>query len=190
MEYDKYELLFLKAQAAAGEFDSDKRAGLTAAGCVLHTFCVDLEKGLAERRAGKPEDTFDTRVCKMISEAVGAAFNVPELRSVAVVFDWVGDLNQGAATYLWYDKAGTINPGNREAICGSIGQTAKLLEIQTLLAHQMAALIDETVRERLDIIQSIKDKERVNARGNEEAEADRGGESHQDDRESATAPGN
>ena len=195
VEYTKYELLFLAAQNAYRDLATDRireagriREAVKAGGDVIQEFCVALELDIREiPPTGETKDAFDVKVGKMLSEAVGGAFNVPELRSVAVVFDWVGDLNQGAATYLWYDKAGTINPGNREAICGSIGQTAKLLSFQTLLAVKLSELIDTTVEQRLAILSELQEK--VDEQANKATDDGSEGESHQDDLGSAPVPG-
>lgn len=81
----------------------------------------------------------------------------PELRSVAVVFDWVEGLNESAIPGLWYDKEGPMSPGNCDAITGSMTQTAKLMAIQADMGLRMIAVFDETARQKLRVLKQVEE---------------------------------
>ncbi len=81
----------------------------------------------------------------------------PELRSVAVVFDWVEGLNESALPGLWYDREGPMSPGNCDAITGSMSQTAKLMAVQADMGLRMISVFDETARQKLGILKQIEE---------------------------------
>jgi hypothetical protein len=70
-----------------------------------------------------------------------------ELRSVAVVFDWHGQLNQREefVPAIWGDASGPIGPTDRAAIYGSMDQTLKLLHNQQRMMMISIGLLQEAV---------------------------------------------
>ena len=82
----------------------------------------------------------------------------PELRSVAVVFDWGGELNAGAIPGMWSDREGMMSPGNCGAIVGSIQQLTKMLLIQTQMNIRMVTVIGETAAQKMTQLEQIEEQ--------------------------------
>ena len=87
-----------------------------------------------------PPLTFEQKAIGYFGAALTEVFKqLPELRSVAVLFDWQGSLNNGALPFMWNNRAGRITTNDQSAIVGMAEQSCKLAK-KTVEAMQMAVI--------------------------------------------------
>jgi hypothetical protein len=87
----------------------------------------------------KPERLpFDKALAKKFQDVIQEALlDHPELRSVAVVFDFVGDLNDGGADRgVWIGEDGPVR--TLEGIHGSIAQMLRMSEMMFVRAQALS----------------------------------------------------
>ena len=103
---------------------------------------------MAETSESPKKLPFDEAVVAEFKDTIHKALtDHPELRSVGVIFDWNGPLNEAAIKAgLWTGEDGGVN--QPAAIAGSIHQTMKLLLQQV---NRMAQL-EQGLKEELAII--------------------------------------
>ena len=76
--------------------------------------------------------TFEQQVTNFFRSAASQAMeNVPELRSIAIVFDWQDKLNDAAVPYIWTNRDKQITSGDLVAILGMMEQAQKLAATTT-----------------------------------------------------------
>lgn len=99
-----------------------------------------------------PEDvkqegsTFQKKAFDMTTEAVQAMMQeVPELRSVVVVFDWREKLNQVAVPGLWLTSKGAGAGLDQEAVAEAPQQTLKMLNVQLAQADKILRALQKVI---------------------------------------------
>ena len=106
-----------------------------------------------------PEHAPDKAVCRALKEAAAAQLAVtPELRSVTVVLDWYGGLNDAPEMQhgVWVSADGPVSAP--DAVVGSALQTLRVLQHQVdrmpevilTLQKELTRLVGKVVEERRD----------------------------------------
>lgn len=97
---------------------------------------------------GATKLTFDQAICLRFRETIHHAFVAhPELRSVAVVFDYAGSLNDARVDKaIWLGPDGAVQ--SLAGVFGSIQNTLSLLDAQMT----RAAAAEQQMRERVSIL--------------------------------------
>jgi catabolite regulation protein CreA len=84
--------------------------------------------------------TFQQKALGFFGAALQEAFSrIPELRSVAVVFDWHGKINEGAVPFVWDNRAHQITIHDTDIINGMAEQSSRLLRATTEAMVQAVA---------------------------------------------------
>lgn len=91
--------------------------------------------------------------------------NVPELRSVAIVFDWWGGINKGAMNSVWYNRQGVAGTADRDELLGGLEQTVKLLRHQTKAALELIDNIGKAVANQQTILNQLELQTNVQKQG-------------------------
>jgi hypothetical protein len=92
--------------------------------------------------------TFQDKVALFFRDGiVKACKEIPELRSVAVIFDWKNELNEGALPFLWGNERESITADQVQAIVGMMEQTQKFVQAQAKVMLQTIALCQHTVEQ-------------------------------------------
>lgn len=90
-----------------------------------------------------PRMSFDREIVAVFAEAATRAFLRPELRSVTVVLDYVGNLNSADVPFgLWLSPDGPVT--DPAAISGSMQQLARMVGLQ---CERAQALLWEASRQ-------------------------------------------
>jgi hypothetical protein len=124
----------------------------------------------------KPEEPqrlpFDKAICKRFQDLIQELLlEYPELRSVAVVLDYVDDLNDGGASRgLWAGDNGPVH--TLAGVHGSITQTLRMLEMMFVRATQVsdqmraeAAVIGQELVRRKKELEALRGEEDPQAEG-------------------------
>ena len=91
-----------------------------------------------------PDLTMEIVPEKLQALALEVCQACPELRSIAVVFDWEGDHNRNPEVPMgvWTDEIGPIRPYDIDTIRGSLAQVSKMMASQAGLAIEGMSILD------------------------------------------------
>ena len=110
------------------------------------------------KKIGQP---FDQHLVEMLSSVVGDCFlqHGDVLRSVVIVFDYYGALNDADVTHaIWQGPQGTVT--TPEGIVGSISSTMKYLEVAMRRLYQLHGhLATELVNMEKKILEDYQARE-------------------------------
>ena len=81
---------------------------------------------------------------KLQKSALEVCRACPELRSVAIIFDWEGDHNKNPEVPMgvWTDEVGPIRPYDIDTIRGSLAQVSKMMASQAGLAIEGMGILE------------------------------------------------
>ena len=92
----------------------------------------------------EPQPTFEQKAVAAFRAMLQESFKqIPELRSVAVVFDWQRNLNEGAVSHLWTNAANKITSNDLETILCMTEQVQKVARSMTAVMVQALAMIHQ-----------------------------------------------
>lgn len=82
---------------------------------------------------------------------------LPELQSVAIVFEWPHPLDLGVPAGLWVDRKGVVGARDRlpPADSAAPAQTLRLLRAQAVLLERSLERLSRTLRERTELLQQV-----------------------------------
>ena len=91
-----------------------------------------------------PDLTMEIVPEKLQALALEVCQACPELRSIAVVFDWEGDHNKNPdiPMGIWTDEIGPIRPYDIDTIRGSLAQVSKMMASQASLAIEGMSILE------------------------------------------------
>jgi hypothetical protein len=85
--------------------------------------------------------TFERRAVDQLQDAlIACCKDVPELKQVAIIFDWADDLNAGTLSCIVGDEVGPLEPTNLHRIQSMLGQVAETVSALSNLLIRSAAL--------------------------------------------------
>ena len=88
--------------------------------------------------------TIESVPAELQALAAEACQGCPELRSIAVIFDWEGDHNKNPdiPMGIWTDEIGPIRPYDIDTIRGSLAQVSKMMASQASLAIEGMSILE------------------------------------------------
>ena len=97
-----------------------------------------------EKKDNSPTFTIEEIPKEMQELATLACQNCPELRSIAIVFDWEGVINTNPEVPMgvWTDELGPIRPYDLDTIRGSLSQVGKMMASQASLAIEAMGVLE------------------------------------------------
>jgi hypothetical protein len=97
-----------------------------------------------EKKDDSPTFTIEELPNEMQELAALACQNCPELRSIAMVFDWEGVINTNPDVPMgvWTDELGPIRPFDLDTIRGSLSQVSKMMASQASLAIEAMSVLE------------------------------------------------
>lgn len=97
-----------------------------------------------EKKDNSPTFTIEELPKEMQELATLACQNCPELRSIAIVFDWEGVINTNPEVPMgvWTDELGPIRPYDLDTIRGSLSQVGKMMASQASLAIEAMGVLE------------------------------------------------
>jgi hypothetical protein len=108
--------------------------------------------------------TFDQTAVDLARAFVGQVLiAIPELRSVAVVFDFKGDLNQGV------DSIGVWNSRDGHDLADAVGMSGQMTRMLQTAANRIAEAVDRRGQEAAQAVKFyLQETEKAKARYDEE----------------------
>ena len=99
---------------------------------------------MTEEEKNSPTFTIEELPKEMQELATLACQNCPELRSIAIVFDWEGVINTNPEVPMgvWTDELGPIRPYDLDTIRGSLSQVGKMMASQASLAIEAMGVLE------------------------------------------------
>ena len=97
-----------------------------------------------DKKDNSPTFTIEELPKEMQELATLACQNCPELRSIAIVFDWEGVINTNPEVPMgvWTDELGPIRPYDLDTIRGSLSQVGKMMASQASLAIEAMGVLE------------------------------------------------
>ena len=97
-----------------------------------------------EKKDNSPTFTIEELPKEMQELATLACQNCPELRSIAIIFDWEGVINTNPEVPMgvWTDELGPIRPYDLDTIRGSLSQVGKMMASQASLAIEAMSVLE------------------------------------------------
>lgn len=97
-----------------------------------------------DKKDNSPTFTIEELPKEMQDLATLACQNCPELRSIAIVFDWEGVINTNPEVPMgvWTDELGPIRPYDLDTIRGSLSQVGKMMATQASLAIEAMGVLE------------------------------------------------
>ena len=109
------------------------------------------EKEKSETFHAKAVNQAATQIHQLLQE-------IPELRSVIVVFDWKEPLDEVTPCGVWQDRDGFVQPQSVGSISGGMCQLSKMFRVQQLLALQQIAGIRAAVEQNQRLLKQSQEK--------------------------------
>lgn len=122
-------------------------------------------------REEEPPQTFENRAIDLAQATiVKACSELPELRQMAIIFDWANDLNLGAAPFVAGNKEGPLQTKDLQDLRGMLEQTSKLVTYLGQLLQQSMGHYGALYAQMEEKLRGTKAKETIQQKGQEPGE--------------------